>query len=592
MDKPGPTNEQYWKWGRPSLILAVVALFFTIYSQFNQSRIADYYRGIVADGLEHRTGNISSEIKRLKRAELAAKRLVQMDANAADSNVAESRLNAARLAIDSSIAHQQLANELHRQGSIAASNVEIEAGRMAMQRATDAMRRAAKLSGKPALEAQLWLISQSIPTTPLATTGWDPFWNDVIRQIQQEAVTPSSGNNTPSDDSQVLALVLERLRIESLASLSRTLGVSLSSPLKNDRTSSGAAQAARFLPQTQDIPDGSRRAASIFQWDSSTEVPKQEVPQSIEERRHSMERLLTSLDRSGVDDPRLFACHLEAMECLDPDRAVTIARARFKDLIEARDASGSDVPSPRELDRIDSVFVAMLVLGSTDEAIAFALSNLESVRRTDQAALHGILTQSLVRGVGRSLWFPSADEEIASKRISGFVKGLFLVGIKYPLVCDLIDRILWPRQDDEVALRLNRAMDHEHELGMQAAFGWLRNQWAPRDRAGTEDPNHGANAIPIDRIDDELARPMLGFIAYLLREKRNDAETSYHAISQMVENWPTIGELRIAESMLAMETGRHAHAIATLNDLNEKIPDNPQIQELLLKAYERALKSK
>jgi predicted Zn-dependent protease len=60
----------------------------------------------------------------------------------------------------------------------------------------------------------------------------------------------------------------------------------------------------------------------------------------------------------------------------------------------------------------------------------------------------------------------------------------------------------------------------------------------------------------------------------------------------MAGNWPWIGELRVAQAMLATELGRDDQAIAILAELNEKIPDNAQIQNMLVQAYERALKKR
>lgn len=517
------SRSQYWQWSKPSLVLAVFSAVCATASVWTQGYIDQYYRRILAGTLEKSSNSTIVTVADFRRAELAVKRLMQQN-----GNTALLRLESAELASAASALHASRAYEFRQQGNLKEAAAEMESHRAAMRRLTDSIRRASKSGGELAGPAQLWLLDDSTPLGPLAPHAWDVFWTDMASQV---AISFMEGGG--SDD----ASRVDRVRLEAMSAISLATGT----------------------VAVRDSDDRTRRRVEI-------------------------ENAMLKLSDVWDQDPRCYMLHLEGLDCVDSERAVSTARARIKDLLDNSSKVRGVNGMHREMERIDAIFVSLLVLGSADEAIAYAMNVLDEESAIDPEPMRGMITQSLLRGLGRNLWFPDSNQEHASKRLQGLIRGLFLVGNKYPPVLELVDRVVRMAEGDSIARHWSESLAQEQGTGVGGAVCWLRHRLASSNECA-----QGENEISLSGVDEELARPMLAFLGYLIREEKCTSGVASGAVDEMVARWPAIGELRLAQAMVATQMGQYDRAIETLSELNDKFPNNPQIQDLLLQAYESAL---
>ncbi|MBM3965200.1 MAG: hypothetical protein FJ308_09075 [Planctomycetes bacterium] len=530
------TRSQYWEWSKPSLVLAIVTVLFAFASLYTQRHIEQYYRSVLASAMEGLAKEETVSDKEIQRADLAIKRLTQ-----SASDPTEMQLMAAKLYDDASRNHAERSRKLREEGNGRQALIEAEQSRLAARRTNDAMRRLGKSNSKLGAEARLWILRDTISNGPLVASESEAFWNHAKSQALQ-AIEDSAG------ESDVL---LRSTPLVALSTLSNALSVE----------ESGKSESVKSEDQAR--------------------------------RRGDVQSLLKDLERVSNEDPRNYMIRLEGIGCLDPGQGVPLARSRLKDLLEdVNEHPGSNNRGidrrHQEEERSDAVLVSLLALDSTDEAIAYAMNRLNEQSHVDVSdSLRAVLTQSVLRAIGRTYWFPFEDDEANSKRIAGLIKGLVLLGIKYPAVLRFFDRIVDASEADPIASSLSDSVLRGQDSDIAASLGWLRDRF--RSRQARFD---GAKRPSLEGVSEELASPMLGYIGYLIRERNCDADDAIGAIDEMAQRWPLIGELKVAQGLVAMELGDNSRAIAILSELNDQIPDNAQIQSLLLRAYERALQKR
>jgi hypothetical protein len=145
-------RRKYLRWSIPSLVLAVVCAVFTVASSSSKKQITQRYDSIISDYVASADA-IDSEagIQEMRRAEIAAKRLVVENPNSTNAVLQSARVNLASYAkLNAGIASKKDTDP----GGIAKLN-ELALG--ARSRAMQSMQRAAKRDGKAALEARLWI---------------------------------------------------------------------------------------------------------------------------------------------------------------------------------------------------------------------------------------------------------------------------------------------------------------------------------------------------------------------------------------------------------------------------------------------------
>lgn len=439
-----------------------------------------------------------------------------------ERNVGELQMNAANLANGAAIMHASRARAFRQEGDVQRAVQETAQRQAAARRTFDAMSRLSKEGGELGARARLWLVAEGVPGGPLAEVDWGDFWNRIQTQL------PLSDSDTDLDRE----VLLSALQLRGLCRLSTAV------QLHGERG----------------------------------------------DRRRDVETAVQEVEMAAEQDPRCYMIYLEGIECMVPGSGVAVARTRFKGLLDGAKNLAEIDGQHRELERIDAAFVSLLVLDSTDEAVAFAMSNLEATSLIDHETLQAVLTQSLMRAIGRAYWFCGDDADANAKRLGGLIKGLFLLGSKYPKVLQLLDRVVFTTEEDRIAVDLSKAITADHESEVSTGIRWLRERCDLGTQGDLETP-----ITSLEGVGDELALPILGYLGYLIREQRCRPEVAFVAIGDLIERWPTIGELKIAQAMVALELSRVDKAIEILSELNENIPNNAQIQNLLLQAYERAL---
>jgi len=149
-------RRKYLRWSIPSLVLAMIAGIFTIASSIAQKRIIPRYERVVADYLEAVTDSAGLwNESDMRRAEIAAKRLVVEDPNSTDRILQSAKVGlGAYEKIQRTIASQA---DSHPEKVARWSELAIHA----KSRAIQSMQRATKLDGADALEARHWLLDWS-----------------------------------------------------------------------------------------------------------------------------------------------------------------------------------------------------------------------------------------------------------------------------------------------------------------------------------------------------------------------------------------------------------------------------------------------
>lgn len=145
-------RRKYLRWSIPSLVLAVICAAFTVASSSSKKQITQRYDSIISDYLASADA-IDSEagIQEMRRAEIAAKRLVVENPISTDAILQSARVNLASYAkLNAGIASKK---DSDPEGIVKLN----ELGLGARSRAMQSMQRAAKRDGKAALEARLWI---------------------------------------------------------------------------------------------------------------------------------------------------------------------------------------------------------------------------------------------------------------------------------------------------------------------------------------------------------------------------------------------------------------------------------------------------
>jgi hypothetical protein len=523
------TNRQvYWRHSRPALVLAAITTAFALASYYTRPRIQSVYRSYIENQLQA-SFNEGGE-RQLRRSELAVRRLVQSNVRSSSVNLLAAEVDAKAIDFHRARAQRFTTNSKSREDL-----ADLESIRVLSKSLFESMERVAQTSGTDGDLAKIWILNSKVATGPLGSGNWDVFWNEILNQV---SINDANGMVLET------RLFIENEKLYQLATQSIAMGI-----LKSSFDSGG-------------------NTASNARWESWKDKPL--------------------ILESCLSDPRYYALSLEQTACTDRLLASARARSRFKELLEEIGGSSSLWREQSEIERIDAAFVSLIVLDSVDEAIAFAMNQLETAHRLDSENLRGVFIQSLLRAIGRLCHCGAIESRDDSYRASRLLHGLLVLGSKYPVVQGLFERILLREPSDSIALRIESAVQGDSSL--KNAIDWFRNRVL--NHSGVRSEYDGESDSLLSSVDDSLAQSMVVLVGYLIREKRVDAVDATFAIREMVNHWPAIGELRFALAMVSLEAGMNEEAISVLSELHDRIPDNIQIQNLLLKAYEQALGSK
>jgi hypothetical protein len=180
-----PTQEDYWRWGLPSVLLAILSAILTVLYLWIQPGIQPRYESIVDAALAGRDdtalddGASMVRLRELREAEIAAQRLVTL---APDGF--EPRWNAAQLAFLVSNTFRGLGRVASDQSDASASNRWNALAKESEERGVAVMRRAAELSDPESRRAQLWIVEKEAFRSLEAITLQGSDWQALALQCR------------------------------------------------------------------------------------------------------------------------------------------------------------------------------------------------------------------------------------------------------------------------------------------------------------------------------------------------------------------------------------------------------------------------
>jgi tetratricopeptide (TPR) repeat protein len=555
--------ETYWRWGLPSLVLAIITISLALVSQFyTQPRILTRYQRIVQRAMERHSasGDLPSEsatpsefrtrrdrpndtetrgseafplreIDELRNAELASQRLVVEQPTDANHRYA-----VARIGLMLSNGYWELARSSSRvDDQIARSSFE-QLAMVARGRAEDAMRSALRYPGLGSLRAEKWILTDRLHRMSVFSHDSIALLESVIQRA--EALSTQSPNDR-----------------DWLHLLGRGRVMLALSPV----TEASKQERLTLLEQ------GERAFKQCFEMDRDTS---------------------DELKRSAFVDHVWMA---EAIAATDIDQSVQWAKESVLNRIPQSSATG---PIGTEgIEEIDALFRALLLMGSPEEALAAFESRRDQLNGFDRSLLQSLIASSCVRVVLLRTLLPEA---IGQRTSEGR-----LVRLAMQLAPNSADAIAlleaWIDEKPFVgAISESESTNNEREdSALVSVFRWARQERMKEVGMGASVPSP---IFPSDWTarpsDADVLVGMVPVIFEWVRRTKISPERAQEMLETMQSSAPGNANLMVANAMLAFQLRDYDRAIRELRILQERIPDNVELQNFLLAAYENAIRAK
>ncbi|MFO0011146.1 MAG: hypothetical protein ACK553_00225 [Planctomycetota bacterium] len=147
-------RRKYLRWSIPSIVLAIVSAGFALASLQAQRHIRGRYDAVIREYLDSASDRANTwTVESMRRAEVAAKRLLVENPDSADAAETMARVDL----VSQNHALLQIASSATDSES-RSSRDWLELAMNSRQHAVDSMRRAAKLDGPAAVDARLWIL--------------------------------------------------------------------------------------------------------------------------------------------------------------------------------------------------------------------------------------------------------------------------------------------------------------------------------------------------------------------------------------------------------------------------------------------------
>jgi hypothetical protein len=528
------TQETYWRWGVPSLILAGVTLCSMALSYFFvEPNIASRYEAMVVDvhGFEldsDRIGTPSSHtiewFASMRKAELAAERLMV-------HSPMEARYR--RM-------HAEVALEIDRTGKQILSNISTDASEdgqrckelvtASKNRALESIRSATRLEGPDAAWAKVWIL------------------RDDLLKLRQNC----------RDD---------RMRVPSMIDRVGQLSNSLD-PADIEEILGGL-----------DVQSAYRASPSLDVADRKTRLES------------GIARLETSLSRSSPKDASspgdliTKAWLVEGLASVDPQRAIREAREAIVEHSQVMQRMSNEWPSEVKIQAIDAFFRCLMVVSGIEEASATVLTRIEAIPPEDQQMLRHIVVASELRGLVSKFAFP---EGVHGEILSGSVlRSMLRIGSDHPEVRDLLDRYY----DGDQAQRPDSLIELLVVDAESTQDTFLRVlDWTKRimDRQGERGQGQDESFPAVSERDLE---GFVGLLAYWIQES-GSRSVPWAGLGTICESFngafPNSLDLKIGSAVLAMRFQKWDLAIGYLDSIGPNSPNRVLIDGLLQEARKRS----
>jgi hypothetical protein len=528
------TQETYWRWGVPSLILAGVTLCSMALSYFFvEPNIASRYEAMVVavHGFDLDSDRIGTPSTRtiqwfanMRKAELAAERLMVRSPT-------EARYR--RM-------HAEVALEIDRTGKQILSNISPDASEdgqrckelvtASRNRALESIRSATRLDGPDAAWAKIWILR-----------------NDLLKLRQ----------NCRDD----------RMRVPSMIDRVGQLSNSLDPADIEDILGGLDVQSAYRVSPSLDVAERKTRLDS------------------------GIARLETSLSRSIPKDASLpgdlitKAWLVEGLASVDPQRAIREAREAIVEYSQVMQRMSNEWSSEVKIEAIDAFFRCLMVVSGIEEASATVLTRIEAIPPEDQQMLRHIAVASELRALVSKSAFP---EGVHGEILSGSVlRSMLRIGSDHPEVRDLLDRYYdgdqAQRPDSLIELLVVDA-ESTHDTFLMV-LDWTKrimNRQGERGRGQEE-------SFPV--VSERDLEGFVGLLAYWI-QKSGSRSVPWEGLGTICESFhrafPNSLDLKIGSAVLAMRFQKWDIAIGYLENIGPNSPNRVLIDGLLQEARKRS----
>jgi len=528
------TQETYWRWGVPSLILAGVTLCSMALSYFFvEPNIASRYEAMVVavHGFDLDSDRIGTPSTRtiqwfanMRKAELAAERLMV-------HSPTEARYR--RM-------HAEVALEIDRTGKQILSNISPDASEdgqrckelvtASRNRALESIRSATRLDGPDAAWAKIWILR-----------------NDLLK-LRQNC----------RDDRMLVPSMIDRV-----GQLSNSL-------------------------DPADIEDilGGLDVQSAYRVSPSLDVAERKTRLDS-----GIARLETSLSRSIPKDASLpgdlitKAWLVEGLASVDPQRAIREAREAIVEYSQVMQRMSNEWSSEVKIEAIDAFFRCLMVVSGIEEASATVLTRIEAIPPEDQQMLRHIAVASELRALVSKSAFP---EGVHGEILSGSVlRSMLRIGSDHPEVRDLLDRYYdgdqAQRPDSLIELLVVDA-ESTHDTFLMV-LDWTKrimNRQGERGRGQEE-------SFPV--VSERDLEGFVGLLAYWI-QKSGSRSVPWEGLGTICESFhrafPNSLDLKIGSAVLAMRFQKWDIAIGYLENIGPNSPNRVLIDGLLQEARKRS----
>ena len=528
------TQETYWRWGVPSLILGAVTLSSMALSYcFIEPNMVSRYEAMVVEAQDFELdpellANPSTRtipwFASMRKAELAAERLMV-------HGPLEARYR--RM-------HAEVSLEIDRTGKQILANISPDASEDVQQykelviaaknRALESIRSATRLEGPDATWAKLWVL------------------RDDLLKLRQNCRD-------------------ERMRVPTM--IDRVVQLSNSiDPADIDEILGGL-----------DV----QYAYQAF--------PSLEVSERVNRLRSGIARLETSLSKSIPSDagsPRGLitrAWLVEGLAGIDPPRAIREAREAIVEHSQVMQRMSNEWSSELKIQAIDAFFRCLMVVSGIDEANATVLTRVEEIPSEDQQLLRHIVVASELRALVSKAAFPEgAHGEILSGSV---LRSMLRFGSDHPEVRELLDHYYdgdqAQRPDSLVELLVVDAQSTQDPFLM--VLDWTKRIM---DRRGERQQGQD-ESLPV--CSERDLEGFVGLLAYWI-QKSGSRSVPWEGLGTICESFhrafPNSLDLKIGSAVLAMRFQKWDLAIGYLDSIDANSPNRVLIDGLLQEARKRS----
>lgn len=528
------TQETYWRWGVPSLILGGVTLSSMALSYFFvEPNILSRYEAMVVDSQDFELepkplGDSSTRtiewFASMRKTELAAERLMV-------HSPTEARYR--RM-------HAEVALEIDRTGKRILAAIPPDASEEVQRckelvsasknRALESIRSATRFEGPDAAWAKVWLLRDDL--LKLSQNCRDdrmrvPTMIDRVGQL--------SNSLDPADIEEILGVLYVQHAYQSFPGLD--IGE------RKSRLESGITRLETRLSRS--IPN----------------------------------------DASSPGDLITKAWLVEGLASVDPQRAIREAREAIVEHSQVMQSMSNEWSIEVKIRAIDAFFRCLLVVSGIEEASATVLTRLEAIPLEDQQLLRHIVVASEFRALVSKSAFPEgAQGEILSGSV---LRSMLRFGSDHPEVRDLLDQYYdgGQAQRPDSLVRLLVVDPQSTQDTFLEVLEWTKRIMDPRG----ERRQGQAESLP-DCSERDI-EGFVGLLAYWIQES-GSRSVPWEGLGTICETFnrafPNSLDLKIGSAVLAMRFQKWDIAIDYFDSIGANSPNRVLIDGLLQEARKRS----